>query len=370
MPPAAIGADVAGGRVIYSTETPYQYARVVQFPDAVRWLQLNEGVAIHSLYRPGSFLTGGYWDDFLVLPLAAQSGVPGRIAILGDAAGTVARAYGHYFPGARVDAVELDGELTSIGKRYFAACGPEAPPAITADARPWLAASSARYDAIFLDAYRQPYIPFYLDHAWIRQPRCAHLRTRGVLIVNVGHLPDSDALEKVVSATLHCGRSSRWSSAITLSDTNSVVSWARSRPFLGSGSCAGARAQLPRELQGPLTWRASADAGTPRGGRIYTDDIAPVEWLTDKKHYKKEAPSRRAGVAGARRRRRLATPSRAPAAGSPDRAPGAAAHVQRHPHCRTAGCAGPSPGGAQSCRGRSRGRADVPRALARLARST
>ena len=36
-----------------------------------RWLQLNEGVAIHSVYRPGSYLTGGYWDDFLVLPLAA-----------------------------------------------------------------------------------------------------------------------------------------------------------------------------------------------------------------------------------------------------------------------------------------------------------
>ena len=28
--------------------------------------------------------------------------------------------------------------------------------------RPLLAASHARYDAIFLDAYRQPYIPFYL----------------------------------------------------------------------------------------------------------------------------------------------------------------------------------------------------------------
>ena len=32
----------------------------------------------------------------------------------------------------------------------------------TADARPWLEMSRARYDAIFLDAYRQPYIPFYL----------------------------------------------------------------------------------------------------------------------------------------------------------------------------------------------------------------
>ncbi|MBV8998835.1 MAG: fused MFS/spermidine synthase, partial [Solirubrobacterales bacterium] len=109
IPPASAGADVAGARVIYSTETQYQYARVLQFPSGERWLQLNEGVAIHSLYRPWSYLTGGYWDDFLVLPFAGRSAPPSRVAILGDAAGTVARAYGHYFPDTRVDAVELDG---------------------------------------------------------------------------------------------------------------------------------------------------------------------------------------------------------------------------------------------------------------------
>ena len=52
VPPAAIGADVAGARVIYSTETQYQYARVLQFASGERWLELNEGVAIHSIYRP------------------------------------------------------------------------------------------------------------------------------------------------------------------------------------------------------------------------------------------------------------------------------------------------------------------------------
>ena len=98
VPPAAIGAGVVGARVIYSTETQYQYARVLQFPSGERWLELNEGVAVHSVYRPWSYLSGGYWDNFLVLPFAASPTVPRRIAILGDAAGTLARAYGHYFP--------------------------------------------------------------------------------------------------------------------------------------------------------------------------------------------------------------------------------------------------------------------------------
>src|SRR5260370_31495999 len=119
VPPTGIGCDVRGARVVYATDTAYQSARVIQLPTGERWLQLNEGVAIHSLYRPWTYLTGGYWDDFLVLPLAGQRGVPRRIAILGDAAGSVARAYGHYFPSTRVDAVDIDGELTTIRRHYF-----------------------------------------------------------------------------------------------------------------------------------------------------------------------------------------------------------------------------------------------------------
>src|SRR5205085_10589281 len=82
------------GRVLYETETPYQYARVVQLPDGSRRLELNEGQAIHSLWRPGTVLTGNYWDGFLVLPFATGAPrPPARVAILGTAGGTVARAY-------------------------------------------------------------------------------------------------------------------------------------------------------------------------------------------------------------------------------------------------------------------------------------
>ena len=96
------------GRVLYETETPHEYARVVERPDGARVLELNEGQAVHSLYRPGSYLTGDYWDGHLVLPFAARVRPPRRIAILGNGAGTVARAFGHFFPRTAVDAVEID----------------------------------------------------------------------------------------------------------------------------------------------------------------------------------------------------------------------------------------------------------------------
>jgi spermidine synthase len=273
IPPAAVGAEVKGGRVVYETETQYQYVRVIQRTDGERWLELNEGVAVHSLYRPWSYLTGGYWDDFLVLPEAGVRGVPGRIAILGDAAGTVARAYGHYFPGTRVDAVELDGALTTIGRRFFDLRGPRLH-LYTADARPWLAASHARYDAIFLDAYRQPYIPFYLVtkefFALVRD----HLNPGGMLIINVGHLPGSDALEKVVTATARTAFADVVRDVVSSSNTLLVAS---SRPLSGSRIVARAAPDLHRLARG-----VAASLHAPlSGGSVFTDDRAPVEWLTD-----------------------------------------------------------------------------------------
>jgi len=268
------GAD--GGRVIMEQETPYQYARVTQQPDGTRSLELNEGLAVHSVYRPGTFLTENYWDDFLVLPLAGRSAPPRRIAILGNAAGTTARAYGHYFPGTEVDAVEIDRDLTGIGRRLFDLRGPRLR-TFSADARPFLEGTRARYDAIFVDAYRQPYIPFYL----VTREFFALVRDRlapgGVVIVNVGHPSDSSGLERVLSSTIHAAFPTVLRDPVE--PTNSLV--------MGSASPVSAARLLDAARGLPPDLRAVADGAARRlgpalgGGTVYTDDRAPVEWLID-----------------------------------------------------------------------------------------
>jgi len=278
VPPPALGTAVAGARVIYYTETQYQTARVLQFASGERWLQLNEGVAVHSDYRPWTYLTGGYWDDFLVLPLAAARGVPHRLAILGDAAGTVARSYGHYFPATRVDAVELDGALNDIGRRYFDLRGRNLH-LYTADARPWLAAQPTRYDDVFLDAYRQPYIPFYLITREFFASIRDHLRPGGALVVNVGHAPGSDGLEKVVTATL--GAVFPYVVRDRVGPTNSeVVASGQPLQPLRLWNASGSR-RLPPELWALAARVSNRISPGLRGGAVYTDDRAPVEWLTD-----------------------------------------------------------------------------------------
>ncbi|MCW3041121.1 MAG: Spermine synthase, partial [Solirubrobacterales bacterium] len=192
-----------GGRVIWEKETEYQYARVIQDAGGERRLELNEGQAVHSVYTPGRWLTGNYWDEMLVLPFAANPTRPPRsVAILGNAAGTTARAYAHYYPRTVVDGVEIDGALSDVGKQLF---GLRTSPRLrlhTADARPFLRRSDRRWDTIIVDAYRQPYIPFYLSTEEFFRLVRARLNPGGQVIVNVGHPERSDRLEKVLAATM------------------------------------------------------------------------------------------------------------------------------------------------------------------------
>jgi hypothetical protein len=128
-----------------------------------------------------------------------------------------------------------------------------------------------------MDAYRQPYIPFYLVTRQFYASARAHLRPGGTFIVNVGHLPDSSSLERVVTATLRAVFPYVVRDRVSV-DNSLVV--ASTVPLSGASMLA-AHAQLPLALQGLLA-SVSGRVGAPLGGgAVYTDDKAPVEWLTD-----------------------------------------------------------------------------------------
>ena len=264
------------GEVLYEAETLHQYARVVERPDGTRVLELNEGQAVHSLLRPGTYLTGDYWDGHLVLHAAARDRPPRRIAILGNAGGTVARAFGHYFPTTAVDAVEIDGELTELGRRYFDLRNPRMR-VFAEDARPWLRRVEGGYDAIMVDAYRQPYIPFYLTTREFFELTAERLAPGGVAIVNVGHPEGGDELERVLGRTMAAAfpRVLRY----PIEPTNTLL--VAGGEGLSPQRLAANAGALPAELR-PLARRAAA-ALEPRlpGGEVYSDDRAPVEWLID-----------------------------------------------------------------------------------------
>ena len=266
------------GRVIHETDTEYQYARVIDHSNGERTLELNEGQAIHSLYRRDTVLAGGYWDGFLTAPFATRATPPRRVAMLGFAGGTVARAYERFFPDARIDGVEIDGELFDIARRYFGVRPRPQLHEYAEDARPFLRRSSARYDVIYLDTYRQPYIPFYLSTREFFALARDRLAPGGSIVINAGHPEGNDELERVLSATM--GSAFRYVVRDPVNATSTVLIGSQTRPTPDRLRAAAPR--LPAPLR-PLAFGEAArlEPGL-RGGRVYTDDKAPVEWLIDK----------------------------------------------------------------------------------------
>ena len=277
LPVGTLKAQTDEGRVIYETDTEYQYARVIERDDGSRALELNEGQAQHSIYDPDTVLTDDVWDGHLVLPFTALAKPPRRVAILGNAAGTTSRAYEEFFPSTRVDGVEIDSELSDIGRRYFEMDNPRLR-LFHEDARPFLRRTDERYDVISVDAYRQPYIPFYLATREFFELCRDRLEPGGVLIVNAGHPEGQDDLEKVLTATM----AEVFPSVLRdpIEDTNTLI--VASRRPLSARRLRRAVPTLPDGLR-PTANQAALRLSAPLGGGdVYTDDRAPVEWLIDK----------------------------------------------------------------------------------------
>ena len=271
------GAIKAEAGLIHEETSPYQYIGVVERPDGRRVLHLNEGVAIHSVWRADSVLTGGEWDAYLALPPLLGRPLD-RVAILGNAGGTTARALGVYYPQAQVDGVELDPAVSRIGYRYFGMGDNPRLVVHEVDARPFLRSTDERYDLIVVDAYRQPYVPFYLaTREFFRLVR-DHLTPGGIVALNVATVPDDKRLVAGVGGTL-------------AADFPEVLEWPALRfntfvlGFTEPLAASEFRRRLadgPRELASLRALLARDARPVAVASRPWTDDRAPVEWLTDR----------------------------------------------------------------------------------------
>jgi len=263
--------------VIWEGESAYQYVRVLRYSDGSRALELNEGIAQQSVWYPHTVLTGGYWDLFDLMPVMLDR--PARSAlVLGDAGGTIPRAYSRFYPHLRVDGVELDPTVTTAARRYLGLGSIHTLHTITDDARVYLERSTRRYDLIIVDAYRQPYIPFQLATTQFFRLVRSHLRPGGIVALNVAATPHDHSLTNGVATTLAAVFPQVWRwRALRFSDL--VFAFDRVQPR----AVLVARApQVPGPLRKlvPLFTRELtrvSPQGTP-----WTDDRAPVEWMTDK----------------------------------------------------------------------------------------
>ena len=275
VPPGQVKA-ASDGRVIFEGESPYQFVQVVEQRDGDTVLHLNEGWAVHSITPAKGVLTGGYYDAGLTLPLL--NGAPaGRMAILGNAAGTVANQFGAVWPETRIDGVEIDPLVTDVGRRYFRMNNPNLT-VHTADARFWLRGVEGPFDAMFVDAYRQPYIPFHLVSREFFREVADRLGPHGVLMINVGTPPKLTAAVDWIARTMRAEfpavQEARWNSfnSVVIGYRDAATA-ARSRQLLGTAT---GDVKVAADRVAPLL------RDVPPGGAVLTDDHSPIERITDR----------------------------------------------------------------------------------------
>jgi len=274
LPPGAVKAEQG---LLHEETSYHQYIQVVERFDGRRVLHLNEGVAVHSVWQSDDVLTGGVWDAFLALPPLLGRPLE-RVAILGNAAGTTARALGVYYPKAEIDGVELDAAVSRVGRRFF---GLGDNPRLTvhdADARPFLRRTERRYDLIVVDAYHQPYVPFYLaTREFFRLVR-ERLAPGGIVALNVAAVPGDRRLVNGIGRTVavELPQVLQWPAlrfnTLVLGLTEALSPQELERRLAsGPADLAPLRELLARDVRPPIA-----------SGRPWTDDRAPVEWITDR----------------------------------------------------------------------------------------
>jgi spermidine synthase len=271
---------------IYEKESSYNYIQVLE-KDGYRYLRLNEGQGIHSIYHPEQETFWGTWMQVLPAPFFnsppfTPSDVD-NLAIIGLAAGTTARQATSAFGPIPIDGFEIDREIIKVGQNYFEMTEDNLNP-IAQDGRWGLAHSGKNYSIISIDAYRPPYIPWHLTTKEFFTIVYDHLDSRGALVINVGRTPEDEKLLSGLTATIQSVFPSvyvmdvpgTYNSIIyaTVQTTDAGYLEENLALLLETGSTDSTLISAMRIALANLRQ-------LPENGQVFTDDKAPIEWITN-----------------------------------------------------------------------------------------
>lgn len=271
---------------IYEKESSYNYIQVLE-RGGYRYLRLNEGQGIHSVYHPE---IKAYWGTWMqVLPAPFFNDPPylpddvENMAIIGLAAGTTARQATQAFGSIPIDGFEIDPEIISVGQDYFNMTESNLSP-ISQDGRWGLVHSSQNYTIISIDAYRPPYIPWHLTTQEFFKIVYDHLNPDGAMVINVGRTPDDEKLLNGLVATIQTVFPSVYVMDVP-SSFNSMI-YATALPTSSENLEKNLAYVLESGNSDPTLVQAIEVAiqnlrPLPSGGQVFTDDKAPIELITN-----------------------------------------------------------------------------------------
>ncbi|MCY3836354.1 MAG: fused MFS/spermidine synthase [Anaerolineaceae bacterium] len=277
-----------GFLLLDETESAYNYVQVLADRAGTRYLHLNEGQGVHSIWHPTERFFDGSWDFFLAAPyFNAPPFAPEQmksLLIIGLAAGTIARQHQAIYGDIPMTGIELDGEILALAASHFELNEAAMPSLVTIpqDGRFALRQLNQQFDAIAIDAYRPPYIPWHLTTVEFFKEARSLLSNEGVLAINVGRTSSDRRLVDALAATLQQVFPSVH--AVDVPNSFNSLLYASIKPTSPSNLQANLR-DLPADasphLRRILELTVRSASPLRDGGIVFTDDLAPVEALVD-----------------------------------------------------------------------------------------
>ncbi len=176
-------------------DSPYAELRVVK-QDGLRYL-IIDGI-YHSGVDPVSLASPFAYVDVLELPRSFFA-APGDMLLVGLGGGSLAAAYTR--ADWRVDAVEIDPDVTRLAREYFYLKDHHAR-VHHQDGRRYLIDTDRGYDVIIMDAFGSGLIPFHLITREAFALARSRLKPGGVLALNAWAAGWDDAIVGALAATL------------------------------------------------------------------------------------------------------------------------------------------------------------------------
>lgn len=263
---------------LYQGESSYNFIQVVE-RSGTRYLLLNDGQGVHSIYNPATIQTNGTWDYFTLAPYFNATPTPvQRVGLIGLAGGTLARSFTDLFGPIPIDGIEIDPKIVDVGRKYFGMTQPNLN-VIVGDGRAALGKFGAGYSVIGLDAFRVPYIPWHLTTREYLLELRARLAPNGVIVANVGRTRTDysmvDAMARTAAAVFPSVH------VIDVAGSLNSIVYATLQPT----SLDNLRANLPLMSHPVLTSTVQLALQHVRplsaDTVVFTDDNAPVERLTN-----------------------------------------------------------------------------------------
>jgi spermidine synthase len=280
------GFNKSSDGLVYETESAYNYIQVIE-QNGYTMLRLNEGQGIHSIYQVGQYNFNGTWEQVLSAPFFNKGPVAlanvKEIAIVGLAAGTTAREAAAAFPDVHIDGIEIDPTIVAVGRKYFDMNEPNLN-VIIQDGRWALANSDKKYDIISIDAYRPPYIPYSLTTQEFFTIVRDHLKPDGVMVINIGRSPDDRRLINSLYATVSTVFPTIY--VTDLSDSYNSILFATMQPtsvqnFMDNYLYLYTDPATPQFVLQIMAQTYAGLQPAPESGIIFTDDLAPIEQITN-----------------------------------------------------------------------------------------